>query len=305
MRSKRKRNRPGCFILLAAVCLGLFLTLYQTADPPQEGTQWQALDQVSLTSESAAVLDRTSGEVVYLRGDRRRAPASLTKLMTALVTVESVSDLNATASVSAESYGQLIAANAAMAGFLPDEEVSVRDLLYGLLLPSGADAAEALACFVSGSESEFVDQMNDRARELGLNDTHFANSWGIDELLLYSTAADMARLLDTVLDNETLRAILTAPHYTSASTLAHPEGLSFSSTLLESGLDLSLASGWLLGGKTGYTDNAGLCLASFAEIDGREYIVVTLGAPGNHSTSPYHIQDTIALYNAIGGQMVN
>ena len=301
MTAKRKKRRGGYFILLAAACLGLFAVLYRTEEPRMDAS-WQALDQVELKSSSAAVLDRESGRVVYTRGDRRRPPASLTKLMTALVTLDSAPDLDATASLSAQVYGQLVAANAAMAGILPDEPVSVRDLLYGMLLPSGADAAEALAAFVSGDEASFVQRMNERARDLGLEDTCFANAWGMDAPGQYSTAADMARLLDTALEQTTLRTVLTTAEYTAVTAAAHPEGLRFGSSLLESGQDLTLERGRLLGGKTGYTTDAGLCLASFAEIGGREYIVVTMGAPGDHSTPPWHILDAIALYNAIGAR---
>ena len=189
--------------------------------------------------------------------------------------------------------------NAAMAGFAPGEAVTIRDLLHGLLLSSGADAAEALAEFVSGSEADFVEQMNSCAKALQLDDTHFTNAWGMDQWGMYSTASDIALLLDAVLKNDLLRGILTTPTYCTES------GLELCSTLLACGQDLSLAQGRILGGKTGYTEAAGLCLASFAEIGGREYIVVTMGADGNHTTSPYHIQDTIVLYNAIGRQLAH
>ena len=299
-RKKAAKRHTGCFFFLAIACLGLFAFLYLYATPaPQAGTSWQQLNQLTLTSKSAAVLDLESGQIVYARGTRRRAPASLTKLMTALVTVETTSDLEQRASLSSQCYSNLIAANAAMAGFAPGEAVTIRDLLHGLLLSSGADAADALAEFVSGSEADFVEQMNNRAKALQLDDTHFTNAWGMDQWGMYSTASDIALLLDAALKNDLLRGILTTPTYCTES------GLELSSTLLACGQDLSLAQGRILGGKTGYTEAAGLCLASFAEIGGREYIVVTMGADGNHTTSPYHIQDTIVLYNAIGRQLAH
>ncbi|WP_367925614.1 D-alanyl-D-alanine carboxypeptidase family protein [uncultured Ruthenibacterium sp.] len=305
---KRKhRKRILFFLLLALFSLGTFGALYvhSTSLNIHADSRLEELDQLNLASPSFAILDRESGQILYARNDQKRAPASLTKLMTALVTIENVADLNATTALSSQAYAQLLAANAAMAGFFPDEDVSILDLLYGLLLPSGADAAEALSCFVCESEAEFVEKMNMRAQQAGLSHTHFANAWGNDAMGMYSTPSDIAILLNIVLENETLRTILSTSEYQATTAWAHPEGLYFSSTLLKSGQDLTLENGQILGGKTGYTPEAGLCLASFAQIHGKEFILVTMGAPGDHSTSPYHIQDTIAIYNAMGKLLAN
>lgn len=202
-------------------------------------------------------------------------------------------------------FPELTAENASMAGFAPGETVTVRDVLYGAMLPSGAECCEALARLVSGSESAFVALMNQKAAELGMKNTHFCNPIGLTETEHYSTAADLAKLLQAALQNETFRTIFTTGHYTSIPTAQHPEGVSFASTLLSklNGSELSDGQDKILGGKTGYTAAAGLCLASLATVQGREYILVTLGAPGSHITEQFNIQDAISVYRKLETKM--
>ena len=158
---------------------------------------------------------------------------------------------------------------------------------------------------MSGSESAFVALMNQKAAELGMKNTHFCNPIGLTETEHYSTAADLAKLLQAALQNETFRTIFTTGHYTSIPTAQHPEGVSFASTLLSklNGSELSDGQDKILGGKTGYTAAAGLCLASLATVQGREYILVTLGAPGSHITEQFNIQDAISVYRKLETKM--
>ena len=186
-----------------------------------------------------------------------------------------------------------------MAGFRPGETATVRDLLYGALLPSGAECCEALAREVSGSEEAFVELMNQKAAELGMRSTHFCNPTGLHDPEHVSTVRDMARLLRAAMQNEGFRAILSAGRYAVPATDLHPEGFTMTSTFWAELGDVSLRRGQFLGGKTGYTSAAGLCLASAAQVKGKRYILVTAGAKGNHGTEPYHIEDAVRVYRQL------
>ena len=167
------------------------------------------------------------------------------------------------------------------------------------LPPSGAECCEALARQVSGSEEAFVALMNRKAGELGMKHTHFANCTGLTSPEHYSSAADLAVLLQAALNNETFRTVFTTGQYTSSVTAQHPKGLYMASTLLSRLDGGEVTGGQILGGKTGYTDAAGLCLASLAVVNGKEYILVTLGAPGNHATEQTNIMDAVQVYRRL------
>ena len=226
--------------------------------------------------DQAVFFDQAGGERIY--------PASMTKVMTALLAVEAYDDLSETVTVPEEIFTELREQNASVAGFSPGERVTVRDLVYGVLLPSGGDASLTLAQAVSGSEEAFVQRMNEKASELGMADTHFTNACGLHAADHYST----------------FREAFTASRYSVQPTNAHPEGFTFRSSLFAN-TDGLFSGGKILGGKTGYTSDAGLCLASLAEKDGVEYILVTAGAQGDHHTDPYHIEDALLLYGRLPG----
>ncbi len=254
------------------------------------------------SSRYAILIDARSGKVLARkRAGEEVAPASLTKMMTVLLAVEAVPDLDTPVTLPEDIFPPLTAEGASMAGFTPGETVTVRDLLYGAMLPSGAECCQALARLVSGSQEAFVERMNQKAQDLGMRHTHFCNPTGLTEPQHYSCAADLAVLLQRALQNETFRTVFTAPHYTSTATAQHPQGVSLTSTLLGKldGTEFLGEQVRILGGKTGYTAAAGLCLASLAVVDGREYILVTLDAPGDHGTEQYNICDAIVVYGKL------
>ena len=169
------------------------------------------------------------------------------------------------------------------------------------MLSSGADACVALAERIAGSEQGFVELMNQKAQELGLANTHFVTDSGLHDDNHYSTCSDLAMLLNYALKNDTFRMIFSSHDYTCAPTEYHPEGLYLASTLFGKMKSDTLENGAVIeGGKTGFTDEAQLCLASLAKIQGEEYILVTAYAKGNHHTEPYHILDACAVYAQIG-----
>lgn len=253
-----------------------------------------------LNSPHAILLRANSGEVLAEKdADSTIYPASMTKMMTALLAIEANPDLDTPVTLPEEIFPALQAQNASLAGFQAGETATVRDLLYGAMLPSGAECCEALARQVSGSEEAFVALMNRKAGELGMKHTHFANCTGLTSPEHYSSAADLAVLLQAALNNETFRTVFTTGQYTSSVTAQHPKGLYMASTLLSRLDGGEVTGGQILGGKTGYTDAAGLCLASLAVVNGKEYILVTLGAPGNHATEQTNIMDAVQVYRRL------
>jgi len=231
-------------------------------------------------------------------------PASLTKMMTAIVAIENLTDLKQEIELTDSMFQGLYEANASLAGFQPGEKVSAIDLIYGALLPSGAESCVGLAYLVAGSEQDFVRMMNQKAVELKMTNTNFENTTGLHHENHYTTVKDLAILLSYSLQNNTFRDVFTSYSYSTKPTNKHPDGITFYSTMFEK-LKISnqsIVNGKILGGKTGFTDEAGLCLASLARVDEKEYILITVGAKGNHYTEQYNITDALTVYNSIGKQ---
>ncbi|MCI9516609.1 MAG: D-alanyl-D-alanine carboxypeptidase [Lachnospiraceae bacterium] len=243
------------------------------------------------TKTGETLLDKGSAEQIY--------PASMTKVMTAVVILENISDLQAEVRLSEEMFDELYRQEASLAGFLPGETVTARDLLYGVMLPSGAECCTGLADYIAGSEEGFADLMNRKAAELGMENTHFVNASGLHDPGHYTTAADMAKLMEYALRNDTFKEIASSAWHSTEPTDMHPDGITVYNTLFGSMTEEIRDSGIITGGKTGYTGEAGLCLASFAEINGETFILVTAGADGNHETEQFHVLDAYAVYRAI------
>ena len=281
MKRFHRRCRRLCVLAALLVLLVLFLRQNVLLDT---------------ASRHAILLDAQSGQVLaQKRADERTAPASLTKMMTILLAIETEPDLDKQVTLPEDIFPALQTEKAS-----PGETVTVRDLLYGAMLPSGAECCETLARLVSGSEDNFAALMNQKAAELGMKNTHFTNPTGLTDTEHYSSAADMAKLLQAALHNATFRTIFTAEHYTTTATAQHPEGVSLTSTLLGKLDGTELPAGTQIeGGKTGYTAAAGLCLASLATVNGKEYILVTLAAPGDHGTEQYNIRDAVQVYQKL------
>lgn len=249
---------------------------------------------ISANENHQILLEKNSTETVY--------PASLTKIMTTIVAIERMNNLQRTIQLEPTIFHTLSEQGASMAGFSPNEQVSALDLLYGTMLPSGAEAAISLANEIAGSEQAFTEMMNQKAVELGMSNTHFTNVTGLHNAEHYTTVKDMAILLEHALKNDTFRAIFTSERHSTTPTNKHPNGITFNSTLFKN-IDALAAANFgnfsILGGKTGYTEEAGLCLASLAQKNGQEYILITTGANGSHETSQYNIEDALTLYQEL------
>lgn len=222
-------------------------------------------------------------------------PASMTKILTVLVAAENISeeDLEDTFTITIDITDYSYRNDCSNVGFDVGEAVTVRDLFYGTILPSGGDAALGLATYVAGSQEDFVVMMNDKLAELGLSETaHFTNCIGLYDEEHYCTVYDMAMILEAALDNELCREVLSAHTYTTSKTQEHPEGITISNWFLRRIEDKD-TGGEVVCGKTGYVVQSGNCAASYG-IDnaGKEYICVTAD-----STSSWRcIYDHVALY---------
>lgn len=258
------------------------------------------LDVSGVNSSHVVLMSANGGKVIgEVNGEERMYPASLTKIMTVIVAIEELDDLEEKIILDADIFPELYAGDATQAGFQAGEAVRAIDLLYGAILPSGAECCIGLADAIAGSEDAFVELMNKKAQKIGMENTHFCDTTGLHDPDHYSTAYDMAVLLKYAIRNDTFREIIETPRHSTGVTNVHPDGITYYSTLFKNLDDPTVAGGRILGGKTGYTNDAGLCLASFAEIEGREYILVTAGAPGN-TGEPLHVQDAVTIYNRLG-----
>lgn len=253
-------------------------------------------------SEYIVLMDREEKKIEYKKNPKEKAyPASLIKIMTTIVALENIEDISQRAPVDTETYQKMVAKNASMAGFRGREPVTYRDLLYATILSSGGEAANSLAVNISGNVEDFVDLMNEKAAELGLNDTNFTNPEGLDDDNQYTTAQDMAKLVDYALDNRDFKVIFTKESFRTTKTLDHPNGILLKSTVLSNldGVDQQEFN--IMGGKSGTTFKAGQCWATLGIKQGKEYICIVMGAPLNDLSDPdmAHIEDSVRLYKSI------
>ena len=255
---------------------------------------------LELYSSSAVLVDVQSGTVLAEKGmDEKIYPASMTKVMTLLVAAENLPDLDAAFTMTQAIIDPIYLAGASMAGFVDGETVTMRDLLYGAILPSGAEATEALAQTVAGSEEGFVAMMNEKAAALGLTNTHFMNTSGLHDENHYSTVREIALVLQAALENETCAEILSAENYRASETEQHPDGLAMTNKFLyRVHHEYALGGAEITAAKTGYTAEAMNCCASAGKTpDGRSVICVT----ANAWTGEFCIEDHIALYTKYCG----
>ncbi len=248
--------------------------------------------ELDISSQNAILYNMDTEEILYEKAaDEQVSIASLTKIMTALVSIENIEDLDTQVVLTADDFGGLIEANAVTAGFTKGEVVTYRDLLYGLLLPSGADAAKALARNIAGSEENFIKMMNEKVEKMNLKNTHFSTVIGLDDDNNYSTARELALIFKEALKNEDFKTIITTKEYTSSDGK-----VKFHSTIQSNAKKFEIDIPYILGGKTGTTTDAGLCLATIAKENDVNYMLVTLGALYDKK-APHNIEDAQTIYD--------
>lgn len=234
---------------------------------------------LDLNSRSCIVIDRLSKHILYGKNEKNKVKmASTTKIMTAIVVLEN-SSLDKTVEVSKKAAGT----GGSRLGLKEGDKITIRDLLYGLLLRSGNDAAVCLAENVSGSVTEFANLMNTKAEELGLSNTHFESPHGLDSDEHYTTAYELALLSDYALKNSTFLNMVGTKNYT-VTINGYPKALSNTNELLGN-LD------GVYGIKTGFTNGANRCLVTACKRGNTDIICVVLGA----DTKNFRTKDSIKL----------
>lgn len=243
----------------------------------------------TVKSKYAAVYDLDSNRIAAAKNaDAVIYPASMTKIMTVLVCAERLGNLDEVLTVTQDIVDYVHANDASNCGFKAGDKVSVRDLLYGVVLPSGADAVLMLCRRIAGSEAEFVKLMNQKAAELKLSsNTNFTNASGLFNEKHKTTLGDMAEILNAAMKNPTAREVLSTHKHTTAG------GKSFSNLFLRRIEDQKLGGAVVRMAKTGYVRQSMFCAASYGTTQsGKHYIVVTAYGPSTWQC----IYDQAALY---------
>lgn len=258
-----------------------------TADTVQLSDAISSSYAILVDLQSDAILAQKEAQIII-------NPASMTKLLTLLVAAEQVTDLDDTFTMTIDITDYCYVNDCSVVGLDVGEVVSIRELLYGTILPSGADASLALATYVAGSHEAFVDMMNAKLEELGLSDTaHFTNCVGLYDADHHCTVYDMAMIMKAAMDNELCREILDTRSYETVPTPEHPDGQILSNWFLRRIEDKDTGDIDVIGAKTGYVVQSGSCAASCGQdSDGNLYICVT----GDAGSSWQAIYDHVALY---------
>jgi len=246
---------------------------------------------LEIASSNALLINLNTGEILFNHnGEQRAYPASVTKIMTVLLGIKyGESD---TVNIHAD-FGSLMNSGATLAGFVYGEMRTFSEILHGSMLSSGADATSALAYYISGSYQEFVDLMNATATHLGMVNTHFMNASGLHHENHFTTAYDIALLLDYALNYPKFRRIFTTATYSFTDFFGQQQEMR--STMQQNMASLFFNGGHILGGKTGYTTPAGLCLASIATDGEHEFALITFGASRSNGEG-LHISDAFSIY---------
>ena len=238
---------------------------------------------MQLNSRIALIYDRSSGRIIFEKNGNKQTPmASTTKIMTAIVVLENTNLKNI---VTVDSKSASIGGS--RLGLKRNDKVTVNDLLYGLMLRSGNDAASALAIYIGGSIQNFAEMMNNKAKELGLKNTHFVVPHGLDNKDHYTTAYELAKITDYALKNETFKKIVSTSS-TSININGVPSQITNTNKLLNN------VSG-VYGVKTGFTNGAGRCLVTACKKNKMDIITVIIGA----DTSKIRTEDTKKLINYV------
>ena len=241
----------------------------------------QVQEPKQLNSRRYAIYDRASGTCIYGKNENKQtAMASTTKIMTAIIVLENCKNLDEVVTISAKAAGT----GGSRLGLKKDDQVTVNDLLFGLLMRSGNDAAVALANYTAGSVENFANMMNKKAQELGLVNTHFVTPHGLDNPNHYTTAYELAKLADYALKNSVFSTIVKTK-YVTIKINNQPKELKNTNELLLADVE------GVYGVKTGFTGNAGKCLVTSVKRNNMDLIIVVLGA----DTRKDRAKDTLKL----------
>ena len=247
-----------------------------------------ALEFPKTNSKIVEIYDITDNKIIYnLDSTKKSSIASLTKIVTTITAIENIEILDRKVTIT-DDILNTVRWDASRAGLKAGDTVSYRDLLYASMLPSGADATNSLAILSSGSVSNFVKKMNELVEKVGVENTHFVNTTGLDDSNHYSTADDMRKILEYALKNQLFKQIYTTRQYQLTN------GLIVNSTINTYNKNSSINTNKIIGSKTGFTLDAGYCLSSLSNINGHDFIIITLNAE-HKDNKYYNIVDTVEL----------
>lgn len=253
----------------------------------------QELKDLNITAKEVGVYELKNLNPIYEKDARKQVPvASLTKIMTAIVCLENV-DINEKVVVDLPAVKKYYDEEYSVAGLKDKQEISYYDLVETMLLPSGADSGACIALNVFHDYDKFIQAMNDKARELGMNNTHFSNVIGMDDKDNYSTVEDMAIMMKYAMENEYIKYGITQYAHTIKDGTKTVHNALFQLANIYS-IDVSN----ITGGKTGFTGDAGYCLLSYSETTPEPLICIVLGSEVKPGTL-YHLSETEAIFETI------
>lgn len=253
----------------------------------------QEFKDLNITAKEVGVYELKNLNPIYEKDARKQVPvASLTKIMTAIVCLENV-DINEKVVVDLPAVKKYYDEEYSVAGLKDKQEISYYDLVETMLLPSGADSGACIALNVFHDYDKFIQAMNDKARELGMNNTHFSNVIGMDDKDNYSTVEDMAIMMKYAMENEYIKYGITQYAHTIKDGTKTVHNALFQLANIYS-IDVSN----ITGGKTGFTGDAGYCLLSYSETTPEPLICIVLGSEVKPGTL-YHLSETEAIFETI------
>ena len=269
MKFFKKRKKLFMIILsVLVVAAGMY-----TCGQKHSGAIWTAAPDFSVSAGQAILIDGDTGKVLYEKAaDQRAYPASTTKIMTALLTLETLEKYDSPIGQKVEVPAEAAGVEGSSLYLKAGENISIEDLLYGMMLVSGNDSAVALSCIIGGTQEHFIEMMNQRAKELGCSGTHFINPNGLFDEEHYTTARDLAVITREAMKNKTFRKIVAAKEWNADrpdSTYRHFTNKNKTVRQFDGGN----------GVKIGYTKASGRTLAASASRDGKNIICVVMSAP--------------------------
>ena len=286
--------QPGTSLIQEPAKVGTLQNLAQLSKNSSTRTLSSEID-----ANYAVVYDLDNGSILAEKNaSQSMYPASMTKVMSLLVFAENLPDMNKKLTITQDIVSFVQARGASNCGFVVGEQVTVKDLLYGVILPSGADAVLALCKEVSGSEAAFAERMNKRAREMGLSGyCNFQNATGLFHSTHRMTVKDMAQIMAVAMQNPRAREVLMTENYQTAPTNKHEQGLKFSNLFLQRIKTQDSGGATVQMAKTGYVSQSKFCVVTAGKgRSGKNLLIVT----GQSSNTWQAIKDQAALYKIFG-----
>ena len=283
MRKRIKQSIP-IFLLVIAILAGCFRYMNSTASLTQSSS-------LEVSVETYCLMDADSGQVILQKNmDTQMRPASITKILTALIVVESVENLEEEMTFSENAVTSIPILSSTLAPVTkPGETMRVKDALYGMVLKSANECANGLAEHVAGSIEAFADKMNERLKKIGTKHTHFVTPSGLDEEEHYTTAYDMALIFKEALSNPTVKELFSAKSYTIPATNVSQKRTLQAGHQFVTGVQ---QCDGVYAGKTGYTVNAKWTLATAAARNGHNLILISMKSDEgrNYEDAIFYIQ---------------